>query len=59
MNAYNTATKNAARFIISFTSAFDGDQHENHYVTRKAAERNLEQLKLAGHKDIEFKEINH
>lgn len=58
MNAYNTATKNAARFIISFISAFDGDQHENHYVTRKAAERNLEQLKLAGHKDIEFKEIN-
>lgn len=57
MNAYNTATKNAARFIISFTSAFDGDHHENHYVTRKAAERNMEQLKLAGHKDIELKEV--
>lgn len=58
MNAYNTATKKAARFIISFISAFDGEPHENHYVTRKAAERNLEQLKLAGHKGIEFKEIN-
>lgn len=58
MNTYNVKTKNAARFIISFISAFDGNQHENHYVTRKAAERNLEQLKLAGHKDIEFKEIN-
>lgn len=57
MKNYNTNTKSEAKFVITFTSAFDGAQHSNHYVTRKAAEKNLQQLKIAGHTDIVFTEV--
>lgn len=56
MKAYNTETKKAANFKIFFTNAWTGEKCVNHYVTRRAAERNLKELQVAGHHDIEFKE---
>lgn len=56
MKTYNTKTKKAANFKIFFTNAWSGEKCVNCYVTRRAAERNLEELKIVGHFDIELKE---
>lgn len=56
-NTYNTDTKKPAKFRITFTSAFDGTERTNFYVTRKAAERNLRALEICRHTNIRFEEV--
>lgn len=56
MKTYNDKTKTVPRFKISFTNAWTGENQANLYVTRRAAERNLCELQVAGHKNIFFEE---
>lgn len=61
MKTYNDKTKAVPRFKISFTNAWTGENQVNLYVTRRAAERNLCELQVAGHKTFSlrrFKMLN-
>ncbi|MCF0225116.1 MAG: hypothetical protein HUK20_12680 [Fibrobacter sp.] len=57
IKTYNNRTRNHPKFKDSYLNVFDGLRHQNFYVTENAAIKNIEALKIAGHKDIKIEQL--